>query len=559
VRFDTGALPVANGWSSFISYSHAEVDKFKGKGEANRDHVDFRSVLALPNASRVMVTALWNDSINNNYRFATKSQFAANPNFDFADTFIGNPTPVAGTRQVPVAQDIYYKLSLNPFRNAIITGKANLNLTSAVKLDIEPYFWYGYGTGGTQQFTLNEGGTFRGGLQDINGDGDRLDNHRLSTGYWYERARHRQTAPATRIDNDGNAADLWLRSQLILRADGTPYNNRDQLTISKAGSFFASDTMGFLGEKLRVDVGVKAAYIDRDFTNYANEGFGQGVDYKAQKRFSETLPSLGVRYQFDSANQVFANVAKNFKAPGNFAWGSAVVNGINRIDAINAKLRAETSISSDLGYRHYGEAITFSGSVFNSNFKDRLARQYDPVQALTIDTNVGDGRIRGFELELGTVPVKGFSGYVSTSYTRSRNESDLQVSATNIQPTAGKDFPDTPRWLSALSLQYAQAQYYANAQAKYTGKRFSSLTNDEWVGGYTTVDLNAGYRFGDFGYVRNVLMRANWSNIFNKRYLALNAGSGSLFTTNATGTGAQAPVYYMGAPRFASMSVSAEF
>jgi iron complex outermembrane receptor protein len=79
------------------------------------------------------------------------------------------------------------------------------------------------------------------------------------------------------------------------------------------------------------------------------------------------------------------------------------------------------------------------------------------------------------------------------------------------------------------------------------------------VGGYTTVDLNAGYRFGDFGFVRNVLMRANWSNIFNKRYLALNAGSGSLFTTNATGTGAQAPVYYMGAPRFASMSVSAEF
>ena len=59
----------------------------------------------------------------------------------------------------------------------------------------------------------------------------------------------------------------------------------------------------------------------------ADEGTGQGVDYRAQKRFSETLPSLGARYQFDSANQVFVNVAKNFKAPGNFSWQGAVVNG----------------------------------------------------------------------------------------------------------------------------------------------------------------------------------------------------------------------------------------
>jgi iron complex outermembrane receptor protein len=532
-----------------------------------------------------MVTALWNDSITNNYRTGTKAQFAANPDFDFVDTFLGNPTPVAGTRQAPPTQDTNYKLALNPFRNAIVTGKANLNLTSALKLDIEPYFWYGYGTGGVQQFTVNEGGTFRGGVQDVNGDGDRLDsviiyrgsltqtwrpggtirtsyaiaNHRVSAGYWYERARHKQTGPGVRVDNEANPADLWLDSQLILRGDGTAYNLRDQMTISRAGNLFLNDTMGFLGEKLRVDVGVKFAYIDRDYRNNANEGTGQGADYTARKKFDENLPSLGVRYQFDAANQVFANVAKNFKAPGNFSWQGAIIGGVNRVEAINARLKAETSVSSDLGYRHYGKAITFSGSLFNSNFKDRLARRFDAAEGVVIDTNVGDGRIRGFEAELGTVPVRGFSGYISTSYTKSRNETDLQITATSLLPTAGKAFPDTPEWLSGLSLQYAQAQYYVNVQAKYTGKRYSTLTNDESVGGYTTVDLNGGYRFGDFGFARNVLVRANWSNIFDKRYLALNSGSGSLFTNNATGTGAQAPIYYMGAPRFFSASLSAEF
>lgn len=587
VRLDSGRLPVAEGWSSFISYSHSEVDKWKGKGGADRDHVDFRSVLMLPNASRLMVTALWNDSVNHTVGFGTKAAFAANYESDFAETFIGNPAPVPGTRQAPVAQPIYYKLALNPFKNAIITGKANLNLTRTVKLDIEPYFWYGYGTGGTQQFTLAEGGTFRGGVADLNGDGDRLDsviiyrssvtkthrpgatarlslalaNHRLSTGYWFERARHRQTGPGTRIDNEGNIQDLWLENPAnwVRYVDGSPYQLRDQLTISRAGNFFVADTMGFMEEKLRVDVGVKAAYIDRDYTNFANSGTGQGVDYKAQKRFSETLPTFGARYQFDSANQVFMNVAKNFKAPGNFSFEGAIIGGVSRIDAVTALLKAETSISSDLGFRHYGKAITLSGSVFNSDFKDRLARRFVPEEGISIQTNVGDGRIRGVELEVGTVPVRGFSVYVSGSYTRSRNESNLVVSATNTQPTAGKDFPDTPHWLSGLTLQYAQPAYYVNTQAKYTGKRFSTLTNDESVPGYTTVALNAGYRFGDFGFARGVTLRANISNLFDKKYLASNAGSGSLFTTNATGTGAQSPNYFAGAPRFSSMSLSAEF
>ena len=586
VRADTGKLDFANGWSSFVSFSHAEVDKWKGKGGADRDHVDFRSVLMLPNSSRILLTALWNDAINNNYRTGTKAQFDANYKFDFAETFIGNPAPGAG-RQAPVTQDTFYKLSLNPFRNAIITGKANLNITPAFKVDFEPYFWWGYGTGGNQQFTLNEGGTFRGGVADVNGDGDRLDsviiyrssvtqtyrpgatvrftfaldNHRITTGYWYERARHRQTGPGTRIDNDGNANDLWLANpdQWVRHVDGSPFQLRDQLTISKAGNLFLTDTMGFMQEKLRVDVGVKAAYIDRDFTNYANDGTGQGVDYKAQKRFPETLPTFGARYQFDSANQVFLNVAKNFKAPGNFSWQGAIVNGINRVDAINAKLKAETSVSSDLGYRHQGKAITFSGSIFNSSFKDRLARQFDANEGVVLDQNVGDGRAYGAEFEVGTVPVNGISAYLSGTYTRTKNSDDLVLSATNTQPTAGKDFPDTPRYLMGFVVQYARQSYYANIQLKYTGKRFSTLTNDESVPGYTTVDLNAGYLFGNLSGLRNITLRGNVSNLGDRKYLALNAGSGSLFTTNATGTGAQAPAYYAGAPRFSSVSLSAEF
>jgi iron complex outermembrane receptor protein len=588
LRGDTGKLDIGDGWMSFISASHAQVKKWKGKGEANRDHVDFRTVLMLPNASRITFTALWNDAITNNLRTGTKTQFTNNYSFDFADTFVGNPAAVAGTRQSPPSQDTYYGLSLNPFKNAILTGKANLNITPTFKVDFEPYFWYGYGTGGNQQFTLNEGGTFKGGVNDINGDGDRLDsvivyrssvtnthrpgatlrfawaldNHRITTGYWYERARHRQTGPATTVDANGISADLWLANpnQWIRHADGSPFQLRDQLTISRAGNFFLTDTMGFMQEKLRVDVGVKVAFIDRAYQNFANDGTGQGIDYSANKRFSETLPNIGIRYQFNGGNQVFFNTAKNFKAPGNFSWQSAIVNGVNTVDAINRNLHDETSVSTDLGYRHQGNAITFSSSLFTSSFKNRLATQFDPNEGITLNTNVGDARTYGAEFEIGTVPINGFSAYVSGTYTRSRNKNDLQVSATNLQPTSGKEFPDTPRYLSGLVVQYASQLFYANAQMKYTGKRFSTLVNDESVPGYTLVDLNAGYLIGNVGtYLKSITIRANVSNVFNKQYLASNAGSGSLFTTNATGTGASSPSYYAGAPRFSSASITAEF
>ena len=114
---------------------------------------------------------------------------------------------------------------------------------------------------------------------------------------------------------------------------------------------------------------------------------------------AETLPSVGVRFQLADRHQLFANVAKNFKAPGNFIWSGAIVGGVNRVEAINDAIRAETSVNLDAGYRHFGEAFTFSGTVFAVDYKDRLARQFDANEGITLDRNVGDATVRGFELD----------------------------------------------------------------------------------------------------------------------------------------------------------------
>ena len=177
--------------------------------------------------------------------------------------------------------------------------------------------------------------------------------------------------------------------------------------------------------------------------------------------------------------------------------------------------------------------------------------------------NVGDTSTKGLEAEAGWRVNPQWRLYSSLTYTQSTIKQNLQVGATQFEPNAGKDLPDTPRWLAGFSAQYSSGPWVAGTQIKYTGRRYSTLVNDESDGGYTLTDVNVAYKFGTSWMFKNPTLKFNVHNVFNTRYLALNSGSGSLFTNRAqpiTGLpAAAAPAYYTGAPRFASMTFTSDF
>jgi iron complex outermembrane receptor protein len=507
--------------------------------------------------------------------------------------------PVNGTRQneaTIASANAYYGYALNPFENYLLTAKANIQLNERMRLDFEPYFWYGYGTGGVQQTSLNEatggtaptaGGRIGRGLADMNGDGDTLDtvlvyrgsvtktnrpgvttklsysldNHKILGGIWLERARHRQTQPATTVDNAGNIADLWLKNETVLvrRADGTLYQGRDWLTVSTGKSVFIQDTMDLMNSKLQVIPSVSYRQIDRDFTNYANDTTNGGVDYNVQRKYSKLLPSLNASYMVNDRVQGFVGVAQNMRAPSNFELGNSVtsvtyVNGVPTASAVAFRntVKEETSTNLDLGARYRGDMFKASVTAFLVQFKNRIARGFDPIQAGTFDINVGDSTTKGLEIEGGTVPINGFSAYVSGTYTRSTIKSDLQTGATTFAPTAGKIFPDTPKGMASASLQYANGPYLVNVAGKYTSGRWLTLVNDQSIGSFTTVDLNAAWKLPNLAgeMFKNPVIRLNVSNLFDKRYLQANSGSGS----NIAITSANNPSVYPGQPRFTSVT-----
>jgi iron complex outermembrane recepter protein len=596
-RIDTGKFGPSNA-KAFVSYSKTTANKFKGPGGADREHIDIAAE-ARPSADVFLsASVLYNNAINNNIRTLSNTQIATNGrNFDFGSVAPQHLTPVAGTAQTESSPaDGFYKYNINPFRNYLFTSRAEFKVNKDLTVTAEPYYWYGYGTGGSQLQLLSEGGTgtMATRVKDINGDGDVLDrvmtygssltetnrpgitfkanyriaNHNINLGYWTERAVHRQTGPRVTFDNAGNPSNLWLdqASAYILRSDGLPFQARDWKTISTATSFFAQDSISLMQDKLSLQVAVRNSSIDRDFTNYANQGvFGAGradLDYQIKRTYSKVLPSFGAKFNLDTDKSVFFNAAENFRAPSNFTLsnlltGGTVVNGVLTGATLrNPVVGIETSTNFDLGYRLQNKDTTFSSSVFLVNFKDRIASAWDPVSATSLDFNVGNVTMKGAELELGQKLNQNFSAYASLTYTESLMKQDLKVSATVSEPTTGKQMPDTPKMMAALALSYKNGPLSGLISAKHTGKAFSTLLNDQSMDAYTLWNLSVGYKLPETAFFKSPEVRLNVDNLTDTEYKRISSPSGSSFTTRASSSG---PSYNIGAPRFTSVTLRSDF
>jgi iron complex outermembrane receptor protein len=601
LRYDTGLFGENQRQKVFVSASHAETEKWKGKGRGMRDHIDAAYNYTWDRFNYIKATILYNDASNNNFLSATKADFAKNGYYyDYSDTFNGHLTPVAGTAQKETANSpAYYNLSKNPFKNAIASATAKFRLTDNLDIKVVPYYWYGFGTGGTQQRALAESGTFLNpatgkvtASKDLNGDGDTLDtvivanssvtktnrpgvtasatysygDHTILGGFWFERATHRQTGPAVGVNADGTMVDEYLQDGQLLRSDGTPFESRNWKTISTGYQGFLQDTFVTLDDKLTINVGVSTRFSKRDFTNYATEA--SPVAYTFKRTDHKVLPQAGIRYRLTADDQLFASIAQNFKAPANFTFAptSGNVTVVNGVAQYTVPVNPETSTNLDIGYRHQTKAIVSSITFYNVNFKDRLATAYDPNTATSVVANVGKVTNQGIELELGNTPINGWAAYVSYGYSKSEIKSKFLANVATVNgvktpyylDTMGKEFPLTPRQKAAISLEYSDGPFYARVKARATSKQQATLMNDEVASGYTTYGFDAGYTFANQGWLKRPKLSLNISNLTNKQYL--NPASQSV--TNAlayTGVTAKTVSYYAAAPRFSSVTFSADF
>ncbi|GGF20570.1 TonB-dependent receptor [Aliidongia dinghuensis] len=497
-RIDTGDL-FNTTFRMFLSYSKAETDKWKGPGNADRDHLDFGAVYETPGGSKFSAYSFFNSAVNNSFLNPTLAQFQTfGRNFDFEPNFTPFAPPVKGTVQNQAANQTgtggtqkltsaypnlaynygnYYKYRVNPFNNEIASFTADLKLLDNLRASVEPYYWNGYGNGGGTS-SLTEGsatnayagfgssrpaafvGTAPFTTPDLNGDGDKLD-----TILYYRPSITSTQRPGVNTKFTYEALD-WDTVRFGLNYDHSRHHQTQPFeSIGPTGEIDVWANQNDLllhrpdgtlvqGRDQLTFNDTKIAYLENTST-FLNDRAKVVLGIKRQETnrdgnnrlpfaLATGLPNV-IHPSVDYLNYL-PSIQTSFKiTEENQVFANLQKNARapsnytlyeNAYNTVGNQIQ-ETAWNLDVGYRFQNPYVLASISAFAVNFQNRQLNIALPDDPTSFtDINAGTVHNRGVELEIGTAkPIYDVNLYASASYTKSLIKSDL---LTSIAASGGK-------------------------------------------------------------------------------------------------------------------------
>lgn len=545
IRLDSGLIG-NSGIRAMFAFSHTEANNWRGPGDTEKKHIDFKLVKDFQGGSRTALTVSYNDQTSIFYNAPTAAQFAnfKNDSASYQATYTG-----------PLTSANFYKLHANPFENLIVAAPTSLVLTSKLRLEDTPYFWHGIGNGAGATL-LTENSIYEGNQKlaiDLNGDGrtnttskvlaytpsnqeqfrpgntiklvyDLGSHHQFEAGWWYEYSDLNQYSPIGIINQQtGIPADMWGVQYNYKQPNGQPYYARNFLTITQVNQLFVGDHMKFFDDRLHIDAGFKEAMVSRNVYDRV-----PGTQYDRNSNVAVPLPQLGISWQFNPHHQIYVGAATNFRAPSNTSLADQFSNLTGKINQKGVNSNSEYSISEDVGYRYNGDVVVASIDFFNYNFTNRqLSLNTFVGGAATSQTvNAGGQTSRGVDVQVSTLPILfHLRPYATMEYLDARIDNNLASTGmlngrtvNDYLPTKGKNQIGSPHWQGGLGLDYDDGRFFADVALKYVGEQYSTFTNDEKMPDYITNTVALGYRFHRVGVLKAPQIQLNMSNLTGATY-----------------------------------------
>ncbi|MGB8328414.1 MAG: TonB-dependent receptor [Steroidobacteraceae bacterium] len=535
-----------------------------------------------------------------------------------ADNDASSTVPTGGG-PAPSACSNYYGRQINPSNTGNIRLQSSWHLTDALRLTVDPSFQYVLADGGTQTDTISEKdkriiGTATVTGADLNGDGDTLDtvrffapsvtnthrfggtssliwdinpDHRVRVAYTVDRGRHRQSGEWTYLEANGDTENVFggKRGRKVFGADGSFLRSRDRYSIADLKQAAVEYRGQFFDSKLTLSAGVRSPHFTRDLNQYCYSQNGSSnvrctteapnatlangnvtftatgstqfiKPYTAEKKYSKTMPNVGLTYKLSDAAALFVSYAEGLSAPrtDNLYTVTRLADG----SLANPYVQPETTRSVDVGYRYSDGRLIGAMSLWSTAYANRIVSSFDDVLGVFVDRNVGSVDQGGLDGQIGFQQSEKFTWYASVSYSHSKVKANIPVSLTASLPTAGKQLVETPKWTFGGRLEYRPLpQWRLGLQGKQVGSRFSTDVNDEQVPGYALADFDASYEFTAFGG-KTWSAQLNVTNLFDKVYLGSISSRNNAITIPGVQAGSS-PTYNVGAPRTLQVSLRAQF
>ncbi|MDQ7995722.1 MAG: TonB-dependent receptor [Luteibacter sp.] len=565
VRADSGDY---HGFSMYVSFDHADTDKWKGYGDQKSNQANLKALYQWGDGNRLSLFV--DSSKRKEYDYmdlSLTSQKALGWNWDYlqpdwntavgiANALNGNGAYPASLNALPADYDkgdaTYY--AGGGIRRDTLAGlSGSFNLGGGVTLDTTGYYHADRGEGQWATPYQASSPTVPISMRTTDYGLDRygltsalkfsLGNNDIEVGVWGENANTNQERNFfTLSDQYTSLYTVYNDQSPFLRAFLQHYETRTRMG-------YAEDTIHLLDDALTINVGAKSLRVTTDATSLVpTTAFAQG-QMKASKGF---LPQAGVDYKLDANQDIYGSYAKNIAAFGITPFSTSQAS----FDAAKSQLKPEESQTWQVGYRAHGETFEASLGLFYTRFENRLLVTTPCPAVVTCASslnNVGDVKSKGADLAFLWKPVSGLSWLNSLSYNNSKYQDDYQNAGTVA--TADKYVVGVPKTMFSSSVNYEFSGWRANLEAKYTGRRYITYTNDSAVPSYWVANAGIAYDFGAVSVFKALSIGANVTNLFDKRYFA---------STGTNGYVASDPDGYnqtlmAGAPRQYFVNLNAQF
>lgn len=561
IRMDTGDIG-HTGIRGFLSFSARTADEWRGVGQTRRYHVDGKFVKEWGEGNKASFVLSYNDPLQYYLRAPTKSLWRQQGvNYNYADKYTKGSSD-------------YYKLQENVHRTLILGAPVNLNLGHGLSFNTTPYFTYatGYDNGGT---TLSRNGSYygnqpAGALQNTGSSSgssfsavsiDKYDlyysginttlswtkgNNTLAVGYWYSYFDQSEPSLYEALGPDGQVASMYGQ-WAVKTQDGSLLSQYNIHLIQQTNSLFINDTYKALNDRLTLTAGFKETMVTRKVTQNI-----PGANYQNGQSDAAPLPQVSISYKITPHDQIYVNGTTSFRLPASimsYVDRYSVSTGVQtRSHTVNPK--AEYAIGEEIGYRHTG-LVSVALALFNYNFTNRQINTttYASGTPVTESINGGGQTARGAQIEVGLRPWHHFSPYVSAQYLHATTDNNLQVGNDYVR-SAGKIAVKSPKVTVAVGLSYDDGSLFGAFNMNYVSKQYSTFMDDESIPSFETFNLNFGYRFHSYMYLKHPQVQLNLMNIGNNGFLSGVSG----LSTNAKSTkgvygttiAGSSPTYFVG-------------
>lgn len=590
-RLNTGDLGPVRSW---LSYSHNEADKWRGQGKMDVTKVDGKSVWTIDDNNSISASLQYNRETNINYETVSKQQVAQNGYFtDYNTRWIPTAGLTGAALKSAISNDTYYYgLRTNPFRSYLFSLDGEFKLTSTLHASVIPYFWYGNGGGGSAATVTESPATnnrFGYTDTDINNSGNVVNNSQgvvysysaaltyrpgvivkfnqdfgldnsLEYGFWYEDSRKTQDNSYFQANALGQPVNLWANADYVTYPNGMPMTVYHEYTDTEIEKGFVTDNWT-PNDQWTFTAGASWLHATRSGWGYEYPGSYTGSLSKQQtyttvnSSWTKLLPTAGIKFQLDERNQFFIGAGKTFRVPTNTV---VLLNAFSGQDL----RKPETSFNTDLGWRYYGDAISASADVYNSNYNNKQESAYNEANGYTYYTAIHRMHMRGFNGEFSYKFAPNWTVYSSYTYTKAEIVGSLDGGGDGIYPTDGKIMPDTAKNIGNVSLSYDDSHLWATLNGRVTSQLYGDYMNTETVGGFTTFNFSAGYRFGDFDWLKKPYIKVNVSNLADKRAFSYVGSAQFLATEQAKAFPSlysTTPYYGLLQPRTYMVTIGASF